>query len=163
MFPQSPQVIGRVVHFTPGRLRLRVDRSRRTSATYDDIHGLLEVLPGVTGVVVTEATGSVLVTYDPSTLDVGHLLQLGAELGWISPNGEDARGIVAQPGLSDWRSYVDVPRATRALTFLGVAGLGALAGPTIGVGARVGSISASLGYLFLSRWARSAMRRRSGH
>ena len=162
MASQPPQEIGRVVHFTPGRLRLRVDRSRRASALYDDIRGLLGALPGVTDVDITPATGSVLVAYDPSTLDVAHLLHLGAELGWINPDGESAQALGARPGLADWRSYVDVPRAQQALLFLGVAGLGALVGPAVGVGARVGSISASVGYLALSRWAKAAMRKRSG-
>jgi copper chaperone CopZ len=145
-----PQEIGRVVHFTPGRLRLRVERTKRTSEVYDDLRGLLGTLPGVTGVEITPATGSVLVTYDANTLDVAHLLRLGAELGWIPSNG-----VGQQPSLREWRSYVDVPRARRALTFLGVAGLGALVGPAVGVGPRVGSISASIGYLALSRWAQS--------
>jgi copper chaperone CopZ len=149
----APQEIGRVVHFTPGRLRLRVERARRTPAVYEDLRRLLSTLPGVTGVDVTPATGSVLVTYDPNMLDVAHLLHLGAELGWIAPNGQ-----TAQPSIADWRSYVDVPRARRALTFLGVAGLGALLGPAVGVGSRVGSISASIGYLALTRWAKSVGR-----
>ncbi len=146
----AAQGIGRVVSYTPGRLRLRVERGKRTSAVYDDLRGLLDTLPGVTGVEITPTTGSVLVNYDPSTLDVAHLLHLGAELGWITPNGQGPR-----PSLADWRSYVDVPRARRALTFLGVAGLGALLGPAVGIGPRVGSISASIGYLALTRWAKS--------
>ncbi len=149
----AAQEIGRVVHFTPGRLRLRVERPKRTPAVYGDLKALLGTLPGVTGVEITPTTGSVLVTYDPSTLDVAHLLHLGAELGWLPPNGRPA-----QPPISDWRSYVDVPRARRALTFLGVAGLGALLGPAVGVGPRVGSISASVGYLALTRWAKSIRR-----
>lgn len=149
----SSQGIGRVVHFTPGRLRLRVERARRIPAVYDDLRGLLGTLPGVTGVDITPATGSVLVAYDPNTLDVAQLLHLGAELGWIAPNGPSTHS-----SITDWRSYVDVPRARRALTFLGVAGLGALLGPAVGVGSRVGSISASVGYLALTRWAQSAMR-----
>ncbi len=148
----AAQEIGRVVSFTPGRLRLRVERGKRSPAIYDDIRGLLGTLPGVTGVDVTPTTGSVLVSYDPNTLDVAHLLQLGAELGWIAPNGQSAR-----PSIGDWRSYVDVPRTKRALAFLGVAGLGALLGPAVGVGPRVGSISASVGYIALTRWAKSVM------
>jgi hypothetical protein len=148
----SPQAMGRVVHFTPGRLRLRVDRSKRSPALYDDLRGLLSTLPGVTSVDIAPETGSILVSYDPASLDADQLLQLGAELGWISPFD----GHPAQFDIRDWRSYVDVPRARQALVFLGIAGLGALAGPAFGVGARVGSISASVGYIAISRWARSA-------
>jgi hypothetical protein len=109
----------------------------------------------VSSVEITPSTGSVLVSYDPAMLDVAQLLQLGAQLGWLSPTGDGP-----EPGREDWRSYVDLPRARRALMLLGIAGLGALVAPTVGVSARVGSVSASIGYIALTRWVQIAMRSR---
>ncbi len=150
----SSRGLGSVVSVSPGRVRLRVFRPHRTAKVFAEIRSLLAGLPGVTAVEVNATTGSVLVTYDPSSLDVAHLLRLGSELGWLS--GDTQTGGATGDGLSltDWRRHVDLGRAAEGVAVLGVAGLGALAGPAVGLSARVGSLSAAAAFVLLRRWSR---------
>ena len=139
--------IGRIVHLSPGRLRLRVSQSHRSPETFAEIKRLVTALPGVGAVQINATTGSVLVAYDPDTLDVAELLKLGSELGWADAG--DAGTL--WPRAISWRSQIDVPRATRGVALLGVVALGAVAGRTPGLGARAGSLSAAVAYLMLGR------------
>lgn len=146
--------LGRVVHASPGRIRLRVSRSHRTAGTFAQVRQLLSSLPGVADVDVNAATGSVLVHYDPDTLDVAHLLRLGADLGWIPPRSDDASATGST--WAEWRSQVDLSRAAQGLTVLAVAAMGAAAAPALGLSSRVGSLTAAAAFLILRRLGRRA-------
>ncbi len=63
-----------LAHHHPGRLRVRSDRFERDSATLDGIERWLSDQPGVRLVQAHAGTGSVLLLYDPSTVDGGVLL-----------------------------------------------------------------------------------------
>ncbi|SMF96592.1 hypothetical protein SAMN02949497_3997 [Methylomagnum ishizawai] len=55
----------RIASHTPGRLRVKLARNRSDSATLDRIKTDLEACPGVAGVGVNPASGSLTVRYDP--------------------------------------------------------------------------------------------------
>jgi hypothetical protein len=144
--------VGSIVHATPGRIRLRVAREHRAPETFREIEGLLKALPGVEAISVTESTGSVLVKYDPATLDVEHLLRMSAELGWAAPaSAASARSGIISRQLS--LPPIDRARLMKSVALLGVAGLGGLAGPALGVSARLGSVIASVAFVVIQRQA----------
>jgi hypothetical protein len=137
--------IGNIVHATPGRIRLRIARAHRTPETFQQIEGLFGMLPGIESIDTTPGTGSVLVRYDPATVDIQSLLKMGAEMGWVSPPSAGARFAGALP------VTVDKAKLAKGVVLLGVAGLGGLAGPVIGVGARLGSILAGIAFVMAER------------
>jgi len=145
--------LGSIVHASPGRIRLRVSRPYRTTETFAEVRRLLTGLPGVTAVETNPATGSVLIQYDPNTLEVARLLSLGSELGWISG---DSGGAGVGSGAIDWRSQVSLSRVARGAALLGVAAIGAMTGPALGLSARVGSLSAAAAFVLLGRLGRRA-------
>ncbi len=63
-----------VVSFVPGRIRVRADRSLRSSDSMRALQELLAGLGGVREVQVNPTTGSLLMSYDPETLDMAELL-----------------------------------------------------------------------------------------
>lgn len=137
--------LGSIVHAAPGRIRLRIARPHRTPETFARIEGLLGVLPGVKEIETTPGTGSILVRYDPAAVDVQSLLRMGAEMGWAPP--PSAAGRLA----GAWSPTIDKARLAKGVALLGVAGLGGLVGPTIGVGARLGSILAGVAFVVARR------------
>jgi hypothetical protein len=148
----SSSRVGSIVHATPGRIRLRVAREHRAPETFREIEGLLRVLPGVEAITTTESTGSVLVRYDPATLDVEHLLRMGAELGWTAPALPATSRSGRFPGHLSLPP-VDRTRLVKSVALLGAAGLGGLAGPALGVSARLGSVIASVVFVVIQRQA----------
>lgn len=146
----SSQRLGSIVHATPGRIRLRVARDRRTPADFAQIESLLKMLPGIQSIEVTPKTGSVLVRYDPTQVDVRSLLRMGAEIG--VDTGWSAGSIGGRHGLA-WPE-IDRARLAKGVALLGVAGLGGIVGPAVGVGARLGSILASVAFVAAARGAR---------
>ena len=93
--------LGTVVSSSPGRLRLRIARPNRAPQTFSAIRKLLAGLPGVAAVEVNPATGSVLVSYDPTALDLALLLRLGSDVGWIPPQSEPA-GATTSLSFAEW-------------------------------------------------------------
>ena len=55
----------KVVHFIPGRVRLRVDRLRGEPAFADKVRERLSAVDAIRHVDASDLTGSVLVEYDP--------------------------------------------------------------------------------------------------
>jgi hypothetical protein len=147
---------GRIVHFSPGRVRLRVARPHRTPDTFGQIEGFLATVPGVTGVEGNIGTGSVLIHYDPRVLDPSSLLEAGRALGLVA--GEVGAGA---SGESDWRRQLNTTKLARSSAILVVAALGGMVAPALGVSARMGSFSAAAAIILLSRLARQARSGRS--
>ena len=145
--------LGSIVHAAPGRIRLRVARPHRTPETLARIEGLLGVLPGVKGIETTPGTGSILVHYDPTAVDVQSLLRIGAEMGWAPRPSTAGRRAGA------WSPTIDRARLAKGVVLLGVAGLGGLVGPTVGVGARLGSILAGVAFVMAEKQIRRIGRR----
>lgn len=143
--------LGSIVSASPGRVRIRLLRQHRTTEMLAQIRSLLIALPGVNSVDINGSTGSVLIRYDPAALDVAELLRLGSELGWLPREAHSSRNGL---NLADWRQYVDLTRAAEGIVILGIAGLGALAGPVVGLSARAGSLSAAAAFILLRRWGR---------
>jgi copper chaperone CopZ len=54
-----------IVHFTPGRMRLRLREAKGDHRTLRRLCSAIEALPGVREVSINPTTGSVLVHYDP--------------------------------------------------------------------------------------------------
>ena len=73
----------RIVHFSPGRLRLRLQQVRDEPGFGDQLQQLLTPLEGIRSVRVSRLTGSVLVEFDPDRLDIPSLLDLGRFLGVV--------------------------------------------------------------------------------
>jgi hypothetical protein len=146
--------LGSIVHATPGRIRLRIARAHRTPETFQQIEGLFGMLPGIETIEATPGTGSVLVRYDPATIDIQSLLKMGAEMGWVPPPSAGGRLGGASP------VTVDKAKLAKGVVLLGVAGLGGLAGPAVGVGARLGSMLAGIAFVVAEKQI-GRIRRRS--
>jgi len=78
------------------------------------------------------------------------LLRLGSELGWIPQPAGNGTG----PSFAEWWRQVDLGRVAEGVAILGIAGLGAVAGPAVGASARIGSLSAAAGFLALRKLGR---------
>jgi len=74
---------GRIIHDTPGRLRVRVGRRYRRRAVMDQVRDRLEQQPGVDMVTTNAATGSVLVNYDRRACSAADILALLHDAGLI--------------------------------------------------------------------------------
>lgn len=55
----------RIVHFLPGRVRLRVAALKGRPQLAQEIGAAFDGVPGLTGISCNTTTGSVLITYDP--------------------------------------------------------------------------------------------------
>jgi hypothetical protein len=53
-----------VLHFIPGRVRLRVSRLKQEGEIAQQVHNAFSRVPGITGVDINPVTGSVLLHYD---------------------------------------------------------------------------------------------------
>jgi hypothetical protein len=73
------QAVVHIVHFLPGRLRVKVDKVRHNAPFAEEIQRTLTALRGVHRVAVNPVTGSVLVHYDPLTMGALHALEALAE------------------------------------------------------------------------------------
>jgi hypothetical protein len=69
----------RVVHRSPGRLRVRVDRVRHDADLVQRIVERLSRVPGVTRIETAPETGSVLVLFEPSRFDEERLERAARE------------------------------------------------------------------------------------
>lgn len=91
----------KILHFLPGRVRLKVSAIRKCSAEAEILGSALRSIPGVRSVEISTATGSVLIHYEASTLAseearrrlrdvlVEHLPMLDADqvLRWLGAAG----------------------------------------------------------------------------
>lgn len=76
-----------IVHFTPGRIRLRVPRLKRERPFGGRLQQRLLQVQGIQQVEISDLTGSVLVLYDPDTLSApGGGSALAAALHDLFPN-----------------------------------------------------------------------------
>lgn len=67
----------RVVHFVPGRVRIKIDALKGHPEATEGIVSQLSSLPDIHDVQASATTGSVLIRYDPAVFDVGELLGEG--------------------------------------------------------------------------------------
>jgi cation transport ATPase len=88
-----------VVHFTSGRIRLRLKEAKGDHRTLRRLCDVIEALPGVREVSVNPTTGSVLVHYDPQ-----HHATIARLMG--GPEVHDEFGI-DMPDLTDAGDLVD--------------------------------------------------------
>jgi hypothetical protein len=72
------------LHHVPGRLRVRSPRLKRNARLAETARRELGLVAGITGVRVTEVTGSITLTYDVGTLGKQDLLELLLARGWIT-------------------------------------------------------------------------------
>ncbi len=87
----------RIVHFLPGRVRLRVAALKGQPQLAQEIQAAFDGLPGLTGIRTNTATGSVLITYDPHRI--------------LAEDGGERLRTVLQQQLPD----LDVDQVIRAL------------------------------------------------
>ena len=79
-----------VVHFSPGRLRVRMVAVSTDPAFASQLETMLSSIDGIHRASTRPLTGSLLVEYDPSALDIDSLLALGRLLRLIpddAPSG----------------------------------------------------------------------------
>ena len=62
----------KIVHFIPGRARLRIEKVKHTPQFADEIKQQLNTVPGIKHIEIKELTGSVLIEYDKQTLSSQH-------------------------------------------------------------------------------------------
>lgn len=79
----------RVVHFTPGRLRVRVDHLKDNPALANQVQDLLAGVEGVETVKANALTGSLLIQYDPAQTASLDVLTGAAERFGLLPVGFD--------------------------------------------------------------------------
>jgi hypothetical protein len=64
------------IHNVPGRLRIKIPLIRRNPARCNDVKELLMHLDGVQRIRATELTGSVVINYDPQTIEPQDMIQV---------------------------------------------------------------------------------------
>jgi hypothetical protein len=74
----------RLVSHFPGRLRVRAEMFRVMPDVADEVVARLRQEPAVTGVQASRLTGSLLVTYDPTALQLPRLVQLIVRTGRLA-------------------------------------------------------------------------------
>ncbi len=142
-----------VVHFSPGRVRVRLQPQYRTPETFQQLEGYLAIVPGITAVDTNISSGSVLIRYDPQAISTADLIQVGRSIGL----GMDNYNPQGPSEASNWASAIDKGRIASTLVILGVATLGGFLGPYLGLSARVGSISAAGAVLLGKRYLRGRL------
>jgi hypothetical protein len=65
---------GRVVHAVPGRVRVRLDEGGLSEDTAARLRSAIETVPGVVSVRANPRTASLVIQYDPDSLDVGAVI-----------------------------------------------------------------------------------------
>lgn len=88
----------RVAHHVPGRMRLRLDRGVDVQATAQQIHDTLISRDGFHRVEANPSARSVVVHYNPTQLELAHLLDEGIFLGVLDLVGEGTREIAKAVG-----------------------------------------------------------------
>lgn len=77
----------RVVHFTPGRLRMRVARLKDNPALANQVQDLLTNVEGVDNVKANPLTGSLLIQYNPEqTTSLDALIGSAERFGLLPPD-----------------------------------------------------------------------------
>lgn len=79
-----------IVHFIPGRVRLKVQQARGNAVLAQSIEAKLGAVPGIGRVEVHAVTGSVLISYDTTALRTS-AGQLVAVLGELFPGADTGR------------------------------------------------------------------------
>jgi hypothetical protein len=100
------------LHHVPGRLRVRSPRLKRNARLAETARRELGLVAGITGVRVTEVTGSITLTYDVGTLGKQDLLELLLARGWITA---DLLAEPASPGLAARALDLSAARAGEVL------------------------------------------------
>lgn len=80
---------GRIVHVTPGRIRVKMDDMKGNRSLADAIQHRLSAVQGVKQVTTNPVTGSVLVCFDPEALTGSwdSLIEIAGTFGLLSSNG----------------------------------------------------------------------------
>lgn len=86
--------------YVPGRIRVRIPRDQRGSETAKDVASMLRDIAGIRGVDVNAVTGSVLVEYDPESIDVDQLIAMGKAANIIGDIESAAAGGIESPGFA---------------------------------------------------------------
>jgi heavy-metal-associated domain-containing protein len=81
--PGTLAVHGQVVSDTPGRLRVRLHPSARSTTVMHRLQEHVEDKPGIDSVETKSSTGSLLVQYDPNRWSIPELLDLLYEAGLV--------------------------------------------------------------------------------
>jgi copper chaperone CopZ len=84
------------IHSLEGRLRLKIPQVKGAAAKALEIEAHLRHFTGVESVSANPVTGSVLILYDSSLIDQGHLISIFKESGYLSPSPPEA---VSAPGI----------------------------------------------------------------
>ena len=79
-----------VVHAIPGRCRLRLAPDRRVAATYSALEQSLPTLPGVLSAEPHQASGSVVIRFDPRQLPLQEWVSLATTVGIRVPEQQPA-------------------------------------------------------------------------
>lgn len=104
---ENQEVRGQVVSSTPGRLRVRLHRAHRQGSAAHRAKTHLQDQPGVRDVQTNQATGSVMVKYDPNEVSADDIVGLLKDIG-----------IVAIGTASDL--VIDLPEAGRSITSINI-------------------------------------------
>jgi hypothetical protein len=109
----------RLVHATPGRIRLKVARAREDQALANQLHQRLVSLPGVQSVTVNSLTGSVLIRYQAEGVDPQDLQRTFAEpLSALFPGGPPVDFSSRSPEAGGLASQIS-PLGEQIRTFFG--------------------------------------------
>lgn len=69
-----------VLHFIPGRVRIRLHRLKGSPALAEEVRGRLSAIEGVRSVETNHVTGTVLLQYDPAGIQWESVLSVAREL-----------------------------------------------------------------------------------
>src|SRR5262249_25751844 len=86
----------RIVHRSPGRLRVRVERAGHDAGHVQRIVERLSSLPGVTRIETRPDTGSVLVLFEPSRFDEERLASAAREADLFQLSAEPSEASESQ-------------------------------------------------------------------
>lgn len=71
------------IHDVPGRLRVKAPKVKDNAATAARVEGLLGTIPGIHSVNTNTLTGSVLVNYNPASMDSKRVLDILERNGYF--------------------------------------------------------------------------------
>jgi hypothetical protein len=81
-----------IVHFIPGRIRMKIDQLKGDVLLAENIQQTLSALSGINEVKVNHITGSVLVLYDPGmTESIYSILDMAEALGFLPEGAENLK------------------------------------------------------------------------
>ncbi len=90
---ENQEVHGQVVSSTPGRLRVRLHRAHRQGSAAHRAKTHLQEKPGVRDVQTNQATGSVMVKYDPNEISADDIVGLLKDIGIVAVGTAAGLGI----------------------------------------------------------------------